>query len=196
MRFLALIVALFFTTPAFAAPIKYAFDQSHTYIQFHISHLGYSTTIGLLTKYDGTVMFDEKNPENSSVEISFDPKGIRTISEKLDEHLQDASFFNTEKFPTVTFKSTNVHVTKDQMADVTGDLTLLGVTKPVVLKMKLNKMGIHPMQNKKSLGFSGEAMLKRSDFGMDKHIPAIGDDVKITIETELLDAADNGTVKH
>ncbi|MFW0776719.1 MAG: YceI family protein [Rickettsiales bacterium] len=163
---------------------RFEFDKGHTKILFFIDHMGFSQSVGEFTDYDGHFVFDEKAPEKSSVEVTLKPAGIRTSSVKLDEHLQNADFFNVEKFPDVTFKSTAVKVTGENTGEVTGDATMLGVTKPVTMKVTFNKAGIHPYSKDYVAGFSAEATLKRSDFGMNYGIPNVGDEVRIEIYTE------------
>jgi polyisoprenoid-binding protein YceI len=186
MRFTRLLLAplaLCMASPAFAAD-NYELDKSHTRILFYVNHLGFSDTIGDMTKYDGSFTFDEKDPSKSSVTLSLDPTGIRTSSEALDKHLQNADFFNTEKFPKITFTSTAVKVTGENTGEVTGDMTLLGVTKPVTLKVTFNKGDYHPYTKSYVAGFSGSTSFKRSDFGMAYGIPNVSDEVKLEFELE------------
>jgi polyisoprenoid-binding protein YceI len=183
MRKLFLSLLLLVATPAFAAD-RYEFDKGHTAILFFIDHMGYSKTIGKFTEYDGSFTFDEKKPETSSINVTLKPAGIKTSSAPLDEHLQNADFFNTAKFPEIKFVSTGIQVTGAKTGIVTGDVTMLGITKPVALKVTLNKAGTHPKTMDLVAGFSAEATIKRSDFGMAYGIPMVGDEVKIVIETE------------
>lgn len=184
-------VALLFNTPALAAD-KYSIDKSHTSILFFINHLGFSDMIGRFDDYDATLMLDEKAPENSHVDVVIRPTGINTPSTELNQHLQKAEWFNTEKFPEIRFVSTKVVKTGTNTADVTGDLTLLGVTKPITLNVRLNKADYFQMADAWIAGFSTEVTIKRSDFGMASYIPMVGDDVKILISTEF----DNKEKKH
>lgn len=182
-RILIASLAALLTFPALAAD-RYEFDKSHTSILFFISHLGYSQTVGKFTEFDGHFTFDQQKPETSSVDVTLKPAGIRTSSTALDEHLQNKDFFNTAQFPDIRFKSTAVKVTGENTGEVTGDVTLLGVTKPVVLNVRFNKADVHPKTQDFIAGFSAEATLKRSDFGMVYGIPMVGDEVKLVIETE------------
>lgn len=188
MKRLASIVAaalLFAATPAVAAE-RYSIDKSHTNIVFFVNHLGYSDMVGTFTDYDGEIRLNETDPAKSSVSFTIRPAGVRTSSEELDEHLQGEKFFNSAKFPEVKFVSTAVAKTGANTADVTGNLTLLGVTKPIVLKVKLNKAAVHPMTGKYVTGFSATATVKRSEFGMKEYVPMVGDDVRFIIETEAV----------
>lgn len=170
---------------AFAAD-RYEFDKSHTNIMFFISHLGFSNTVGFFSKYDGYYTFDEKRPEKSKINVTLYPEGIRTQSPELDTHLQNADFFNTAKFPEITFKSKSVKVTNKEKrtAKVMGDLTILGVTKPAVLDVKFNKGGVHPYTKDYVTGFTAGGFIKRSDYGMNYGIPNVGDSVRIHVEVE------------
>lgn len=166
------------------APAKYAFDKVHTQIFFTVNHVGFSNSTGKFLDFDGSFTFDKTKPEASSVDVVIKTASINMDDVPWDTHLKGADFFNVEKFPEMTFKSTKVEVTGENTANVTGDLTLLGVTKPVVLAVKLNQAGKHPFTNKEAAGFSITGALKRSDFGMVYGLPAVGDDVQIRIEVE------------
>lgn len=163
---------------------KYNFDPAHTQVMFAVSHLGFSFSHGRFDKFDGHFTFDLANPEMSEVEVSVDTTSIDMGSAEWDKHLKSADFFNAEKFPTMTFKSTKVEKTGDKTGKLSGDLTLLGVTKPVTLDVRYNNSGIHPYSRNHIAGFSATGMLKRSDFGMTGGLPAVGDDVAIMIEVE------------
>jgi polyisoprenoid-binding protein YceI len=183
MRKLFLSFLVLAATPAFAAD-RYEFDKSHTNILFFIGHMGFSEMVGRFTDFDGYFLFDPKKPEDSKIDVTLKPKGIKTSSEGLDEHLQKPEFFNTEKFPEIHFVSTAIKVTGEKTGDVTGDATMLGVTKPVVLHVMLRKADFRPMIQDFAAGFHAEATLKRSDFGMTQGIPLVDDEVHLIIETE------------
>jgi len=176
--------AVLMTAGAAFAQDKYKLDNPHTQIVFSVEHMGLSKSIGKFTDYEGEFAFDEKVPEASSVDVTIKTDSIDMSHDLWDEHLKAENFLNVAKFPTMTFKSTSVKVTGDNTADVTGDLTLLGVTKPVVLKTVFNKAGPRPMGNDFAAGFSAATIIKRSDFGMTYGIPMVGDEVAIQIEVE------------
>lgn len=163
---------------------KFIFDKSHTRILFFISHLGLSQTVGDFTDYDGSFSFNVEHPEKGSVDVIIRPAGVHTPSSALDEHLQKEDFFNTAKFPDIHFVSKEVKVTGKNTGDVMGDLTMLGVTKPVVLHVTFNKADYHPMTGQYMAGFSATADIKRSEFGMNYGIPMVGDDVHLEVYTE------------
>ena len=170
-------------SPALAAE-EFAFDHSHTHVLFFVDHLGFSTTQGEFMEFDGTLMLDTEAPENSSVTVTIDAASIDTGYADRDEHLRTGDFFNVEEHPELTFTSTDVAVTGENTAEVTGDLTILGVTQPVTLNVTLNAIGPHPFNGATVAGFSATTTISRSDFGMDFGVPAIGDEIEIRIESE------------
>ena len=172
-----------FSTSADAAD-KYTFDKLHSQIIFFVDHLGFAKSEGEFHDYDGHYMFDEEHPEKSSVEVTIKTASIDMDDEAWDAHLKNADFFNVEKFPEMTFKSTSIKVTGDKTGEITGDLTILGVTKPVTLTTVHNKTGENPYSKKIESGFSAKTTIKRSDFGMTYGLPGVGDDVEIMIEVE------------
>lgn len=184
---LALAAALFATslsTPAVAAPQSYQFDKAHTHILFFIDHMGFSKMVGQFRGFDGTLDFDPADPAASSVSVSIQVASVATDVEKLDEHLRKPDFFDAEKFPTMTFASTSVAAAGEGKLKVVGNLTLLGVTKPVTLDVTVNKAGPHPFTKAPAAGFSITGSIKRSDFGMNFMQGMLGDEVAIRIETE------------
>jgi polyisoprenoid-binding protein YceI len=186
MKKLLITTAAFISLPfvAFSAPEKYEFDKSHTHVIFMIDHLGFSKTIGRFKEFDGDFTFDEKEPEKSTLNVEIKPRSVDTNVPVLDEKLLKEKFFNTEKFPKITFKSTKIVKTGENTGEIIGDMTMLGVTKPVTLKTTYNKSGIHPYTGDYISGFSAETVIKRSQWGMGEYVPAVGDDVKVIIEAE------------
>jgi polyisoprenoid-binding protein YceI len=180
-----LTASLLCAAPAFAD--HYEFDKDHTTILFHVNHIGFSDMIGKFSAFNGSFDFDPAAPEKSKIDVTIDPAGIRTSSTKLDSELQNDKFFNTAKFPSIHFVSVSVTKTGDNTGDVIGNVTLLGVTKPVTLHVHFNKGDYHPMTKMFTAGFSADASFKRSDFGMNAFIPMVGDDVRIEIQTEGTD---------
>lgn len=178
------IALMLMATPAFAAPDKYSFDPAHTQILFSVSHLGFSHSHGRFNTFDGSFNFDEKTPETSSVTVAIDTDSVDMGSKEWDDAVKADALLNAKKFPKMTFKSTSVTKTDEKTGTVTGDLTLLGVTKPVTLNVTFNKSGNHPYTKNHLAGFSASATLKRSEFGMAKYLPDVGDEVTITIEVE------------
>lgn len=169
---------------AFAAAEKYTFDKAHTQIIFFVNHLGFSMSEGEFLDYDGHFMFDRENVANSSVDVTIQTASIDMDDEAWEDHMKNADFFDVENHPTMTFKSTGIEVTGENTANITGDLTMLGQTKPVTLAITHNKSAEHPMNGKYVSGFSGTATLKRSEWGMNYGLPNVGDEVQIRLEVE------------
>jgi len=180
-----LLATVLTSTSAYAAAEKYTIDKSHTSILFFVNHLGFSDMIGKFTDYDGTLMLDEKSPEKSTVDVTIRPASIATSSTELDKHLQDKEWFDSAKYPEIRFVSKTVTKTSDTTADILGDLTMHGVTKPVTLKARLNKADYFEMAKAWIAGFNAEATIKRSDFGISNYVPMVGDEVQILISTEF-----------
>lgn len=184
MHRLALAAALVITHGASATPAAYQFDPTHTSIEFHIEHLGFSFKNGRFDRFTGSFEFDPADPSRSSVQIRIPVDSIDTDVPALDEHLQKPDFFDVGKYPSIDFRSTQVTTLDDKRLRVTGNLTLHGVTKPVSLDVTINKIGPHPFTQSPAVGFSARTALKRSDFGMDTMLGMIGDEVEVRIETE------------
>ena len=176
----------------------YTIDASHTSIVFGISHFGYSYTYGRFNRTNGNFVWDNANPAASQFQIAIDAASIDSNDPKRDDHLRNADFFNVKQFPVISFQSTAVkpavpNPTGD-MYDVTGNLTIHGVTKQVTLPMKKLGEGLGPY-GKYRCGFFCQTTINRSDFGMTNMLPKIGDQVAVTISFEGLrqDAAPAGS---
>ncbi len=174
------------STVAFAAPLTYKIDANHTDVVASWSHFGFSNPIAHFGKVDGNIVYDPANVGASKVEVTIPLSGLDSHVEAFDEHLRSADFFDAEKFPTVTFKSTSVKAAGKGKLKVTGDLTIKGVTKPVVLDVTINKTGVQPLAKREAAGFSATATIKRTDFGLGLYAPNVSDDVKLTITTEAI----------
>lgn len=183
----AAITALTATT-AYSAPEKYILDASHSQIVFSYNHLGFSTTWGMFSGFEGDIMFDADAPDASSVAVSMPLKSMITGWEKRSEHLMAPDFFNASDDSMVSFISTAIEVTGDATAKITGDLTIGGVTKSVVLDAVLNQNSEHPMAGKPWLGFNATTKLLRSEFAVGKFAPFVGDEVDVMISIEAMKA--------
>jgi len=165
----------------------YVFDKAHSTLGFQVRHL-FSEVPGKFTDFSGQIQFDETDPEQSSVEVTINAASINTSNDQRDEHLKSPDFFDVKKFPEITFKSKSVKKTSANTADVTGDFTMHGVTKEVLLDVKL--LGKGPgMQGTIVSGWKGTTTLKRSDFGLiwNKVIEGtevVGNDVQIDLHIE------------
>ena len=184
LRFVALAGLLATAGTAVAAPVTYKLDPTHTDVLFTWNHFGYSNPSANLNNADGTVVYDEKDPSKSSVEVTLPLSGLDTFVPKLDEHLKSKDFLDAAQFPNITFKSTKVAGAGKGKLTVTGDLTVHGVTKPVTLDVTVNKVGDHPMLKVPAAGFDAVATIKRSDFGVGAYVPNVSDEIKIRITTE------------
>lgn len=175
-------LAFAFAGSAFAAPVTYTIEPTHTSVTFTWGHGGgLSRMNGKFMNAVGTVVLDEAAPATSKVEVTFAIDGINTGVAALDAHLKTPDFFDAAQFPTATFKSSKVEVTGATTAKVTGDLTLHGVTKPVTLDVTLNKI----TADKKKAGFNAKGTIKRSEFGISRFVPAVSDEIDLEISSEL-----------
>ena len=184
LKYLALAGLLGAAVSVQAAPVTYKLDPSHTMVLFSWNHFGYSNPTADLGLSEGTLVFDEQHPAQSSVQVTLPLARLDTHVPALDEHLKKPDFLDAGKYPTVTFKSTAVQPLGGNKFKVTGNLTVHGVTKVVVLDATLNKSGPHPMSKAQSIGFDATASIKRSDFGVGAYVPNVSDAVNIRITTE------------
>ncbi|VAX03781.1 Protein yceI precursor [hydrothermal vent metagenome] len=161
---------------------SYTIDPSHTYPNFKIDHLGFSTMYGRFGKTSGRISMDRAEG-SGSVDIVIDAASIDTGHAKRDDHLRSPDFFNVTEFPQITFKSNTVKYVGDG-ASVTGDLIIMGVTRSVTLDIPRINCGTHPFNKKQVCGFNATTRFKRSDFGMNYGLPGIGDEVSLDIEVE------------
>lgn len=168
--------------PTFAAEVAYKLDEAHTETMFIIDRFGFNSVIGLFAKTEGTVFLDEAAPDKSRVEATVHIDSLLSAHTGRDEHLKAPRWLNAPGFPTATFKSTKVELTSPTTAKVTGDLTLMGVTQPTVLDVKLNKIGAAPNNPKRQAGFTITGTISRKAFGSTTGAGAIGDSVAIRIE--------------
>jgi polyisoprenoid-binding protein YceI len=169
---------------AFAAD-TYTLDPAHTQAIFTINHLGYSTITGSMHDLKGTLVLDSSKPEHSTIDVTIGANSVDTGYAARDKVLQGPMFFNTGQFPTITFKSTHIKKTGEKTADIEGNFTLLGITKPLTLKTIFNRMGPDTVgTNVYKAGFTATTSIKRSDFGMKAYVPYVGDYVQVVINFE------------
>ncbi len=173
---------------AATAAEKFVLDASHSQVVFNYNHLGFSTTYGMFSGFEGEIMFDEANPAASSVTVSMPVMSMFTGWEQREGHFMSDDFFGAAEGDLVTFTSTSIEVTGDDTALITGDLSMNDVTKSVVLDAKLNKVGDHPMAGKPWMGFDATTTLMRSDFNVGAFAPAVSDEVQVTISVEAMKA--------
>ena len=171
-------------TFAMAKPVDYTIDPTHTATVFSWNHFGFSTPSANFSDIQGVISVDNAKPTNSSVNVTIPLSSLNTNVKALDEHLKTADFFNAEKYPTITFKSTKVQAISKNKYKITGNLTVKDVTKPVVLDAVLNKQGVHPMTKAQSIGFNATTSFDRSAFGIGAYVPNVGDKITVNITTE------------
>ncbi len=181
----AVFLGLAFAAAAHAQTSTWKIDPSHSGVQFEIRHLGVSNVRGSFSKINGTVHLDDKDVTKSNVEAMIDATTVNTNEEKRDAHLKSPEFFNVAKYPELTFKSTSL-VKVDGKLQMTGDLTLAGVTKPVTLMLD-GPAAAQSANGKTVSGFSASGMIHRPDFnfGSKYGSPLLGEDVKFTIDIEM-----------
>ena len=167
-----------------AAPVDYKIDPTHTATVFNWNHFGFSTPSANFTDIQGVIKGDNAKPANSSVEVTIPLSSVNTNVPALDKEFQEEAWFNAAKYPNITFKSTKVETKDKKHFKITGDLTVKGVTKPVVLDAVLNKQGEHPMLKVPAIGFNATTSFNRSDFGIGSYVPMVGDKITVNITTE------------
>lgn len=167
----------------------YKLDPEHGKITWSVDHLGFSTYVGQFVNVQAELKLDPANPSASTLTATIPLTDVASNSDGLNKHLQTADFFDTANHPVATFRSTRIVVHADDRDEATvhGDLTLRGVTRPVVMEVEFNQAG--PTRGGYKAGFDGEATIKRSDFGITFGLPALGDEVKLHIEGEFVMAA-------
>ncbi len=176
---------------ATAAKTTWVIDAAHTNVEFAVKHLMISTAKGRFADVSGTVQLDEREPERSEVDVTIGVASVDTRQPDRDAHLRSADFFDAEHHPTITFKSTRVTRSDDSEFRIDGDLTIRGVTKPVTLRATEEGRGRDPWGGER-LGFSATAKINRRDFGLTWNQLletggfAVGEDVKITLDIELV----------
>ena len=171
-----------------AAPLAqaadYKIDPAHTHVLFLVDHLGFSKMIGFFTETSGAISFDPANPVASKLNVAIKTASLQTQFAPRDADLKGADWFNVAEFPEMTFTGKTFVKKDDKTGTVTGDLTLLGVTKPVTLDVTFNKAGLNPVFKVEAVGFSARGSFNRTDFGLKTFVPYIGDKVDLIIEVE------------
>jgi polyisoprenoid-binding protein YceI len=177
------------TDPAAVPAGAYTVESHHARVLFSVLHFGTSVWYGDFADVKGAATLDPKTPSANSVEVSFPSASVTTTNAILDGELKDPTWFDAAQFPTITFKSTSVTFTGPGKADITGDLTFHGVTKPVVLKAEFLGSGVNMMSHAYTAGFNAVTKINRSDFGVKKYVPIIGDEVTIHISVPFVKTA-------
>ncbi|WP_374512845.1 YceI family protein [Brevundimonas sp.] len=172
--------------PAEVQAGAYKLDPDHGKITWSVDHLGFSTYVGQFVNVQADLTLDPANPANSRLTATIPLTDVDSNSDGLDAHLQTPDFFDTANHPVATFVSRSVAVDANDPSEatVTGDLTLRGVTRPVTMEVEFNQAG--QSMGAYKAGFDGEATIRRSEFGIDFALPALGDEVKLHIEGEFV----------
>lgn len=184
-KIVALLIAAGISMAAHAAPETYVMDANHTFSRFEYSHMGFSTQQSRFNSTAGKIVLD-RAAKTGSVDVVIDTKSVDTGSNAFNGHIQGEGFLETEKFPTITYKSTKFHFDGDKLASVDGNLTIKGITKPVSLTVTSFNCAVHPMMKKDACGANAVAKIKRSEFNAGKYAPAVSDDVTLTFSVESI----------
>lgn len=182
-RLLMTLSALLLSMPAYAAMESFTVDPRHTYPSFEVNHMGLSTQRGRFNAANGKITLD-RQAKKGTIDIEIDARTLSTGLDELEKHLKNEDFFNVEKHPKIVFKSSAVEFDGENPKSVNGDLTLLGVTKPVTLSISSFNCRVHPINKKYVCGADASASIKRSEFGMTYAIPGVSDEVKLFIQVE------------
>ena len=182
-RFLtATALTLSLATVASAEPVAYKIDPAHSELVASWTHGGFSTTRATVYDITGDVMYDEAEPANSSVSVEIPTDSIM-VTPEFNDHFMSADFVDAENNPTVTFVSTGIEVTGDSTAQITGDFTINGITKPVTLDAQMTKSGEGP-QGGKIVGFEATTTIMRSEYDMGMFVPFVSDEVEVVLNIE------------
>ena len=186
MKKLILALTLYgFAASASAAPETFNIDPAHTAPRFEYSHLGYSKQLHRFDKTSGKIVLD-RAAKTGSVDVVIDAKSVNTGYALFNEHIQGADYFDTGKYPTITFKSTAVKFEGDKPVAVDGNLTIKGVTRPVTLTVTSFQAMPHPMLKRDAIGANAVTQIKRSDFNMGKSAPYVSDEVTLSLAVEAV----------
>jgi len=180
---LAAAMSLGIASTAAAAPITYTVDGQHSFARFSYNHLGMSTQLSSFKATSGTIVLDQE-AKTGSVDITIDTTSVETGSSDFNTHIQSADFLDAAAHPTARFKSTKINFEGDKPVSVEGELTIKGITTPVSFDITSFTAKPHPMLKKEALGADANAVIKRSDFNAAKFVPAVSDEVTISIAVE------------
>jgi polyisoprenoid-binding protein YceI len=190
---LGLAIAMLGPAASATAETVYSFDRQHTALIFAWQRIGLSRQQGRFTDVSGTLEFDPARPEASRLDVAIRASSLQTGVDVLDRHLRSADFFDVAAHPIITFRSSEVRITGEKSGEVTGELTMLGVAKPVTLQVEWVFTGAHPLgQINPTLAgrpvavFSARTTLQRSAWGLGRGIPLVSDEIEIRIDTEAL----------
>jgi polyisoprenoid-binding protein YceI len=183
MQKFVLILLLFLGLAARAAPVRYVVDPSHTGVEYEIGHMGLSLQHGQFTRVSGAIVMDESG-RNGSIDVSVDVDSLTTPIPLLTSRLKGEQFFNAPRFPLMQYRARQLVYDGEVLADVVGELTLLGVTRPVTLHVRHFGHAKNPITGIDSYGVNAETVIRRSDFGMTAYLPVVADEVKLFLTLE------------
>lgn len=163
----------------------YVMDKTHGYVTFSYSHLGLSNPILRFNDVDATVDLNADDLTASTLSVEIDAASVDTGVERFDKHIKSGDFFDVENNPSITFTSTSIDLSDPAAGTLTGDLTMMGITKPVTLDVKLNKAGDHPITGNKAFGITATSTVDRTEWGLGGYAPAVSAEVDIRIEAEF-----------
>jgi polyisoprenoid-binding protein YceI len=184
-RIAILAVAAGLALPAFAAPETYVIDSNHTKPRFEYNHFGYSTPSSRFDTVTGKITID-RAAKTGSADVSIDVKSVDTGSDVFNGHLKGEDFFDADKYPTITFKSSAFKFEGDKPVAIEGTLTSKGISKPVTLAVTSFQCMPHPLAKKDACGANATARIKRSDFNNGKYAPYVSDEVTLIIPVESI----------
>ena len=184
-KLFAFLVAAGVSLGAAAAPETYVIDNTHTFPRFEYSHFGYSTQVSRFDKTSGKIVLD-RAAKSGSVDVVIDATSVNTGFPVFNSHLQGEDYFDTKKYPTITFKSDKLNFEGDRLASVDGKLSIKGVAKPVRLEVTSFHCMPHPMLKKDACGANAVTKIKRSEFNAGKYAPYVGDEVTLSIPVEAV----------
>ena len=167
--------------PAAVKPGAYVIEPSHTRVVFSVSHMGFTTWYGDFSGASGQLVLDAAHPDATRLDVTVPIAGVSTTNAKLDDELRSPDWLDAGRFPTAMFHSTRITLTGPTDAEVAGALTLHGVTRPVVLHAHFNGAGVNPLDHNYTTGFEVSGVVKRSEFGVSKYVPLVGDDTRLII---------------
>lgn len=182
---IAAALAAAIAAPALAAPQTYVLDSTHSFPRFSYDHMGLSKQILRFNQTTGEVVLDNQ-AKTASVNVTIDMNSIDTGVDAFDKHMKSADIFDTARFPTASFRSTNVTFAGDRPATITGNLTIKGITRPVTLTVNSFSSKPHPMLKKDAIGANATGVIRRSEFNAGYGVPGVGDEVRLDIALEAV----------
>ncbi len=180
---LSFAIALLLLAASVFAAERYQVDTAHTYILFKVKHFNIGYSYGRFDGPTGSIVWDDDNPDVSSIEMTVNAVEVNTADDKRDQHIRSADFLNVEKYAAIVFKSTSVKKLSADTYEVAGELTLLGKTRPIALEVRQTGVGKDPWGSYRR-GFETKFIIKRSDWGMDFMLNGVSDEVELTVSIE------------